>query len=346
MATTAIFPIHARGRSVARAIRDVTDYVEDPRKTEGGELISSFECVPESAGAEFLLAKSQYHSLTGRSQKSDVVAYHARQSFKPGEITKEEANRIGYELAMRFTKGRHAFLVYTHTDRRHIHNHIIWNSTALDCRKKFRNFIGSAFALRRCSDILCAENYLSVVRDPKPSPGRDYGRYMGRPPSFQERIRAAIDEALARSPATFEDFLSLMRGAGYRVNTQRKHITLLVPDADGMPKQKQPTRLDTLKGGYTEAAIRERIEGRRIVSAPAGKTIAPSSGRRPSLLIDIETKIREGKGPGYAHWAHIHNIKQMARTLIFLQENELDDYAALKEKAAAATASFNDISSR
>jgi hypothetical protein len=345
MATTAIFPIHAgKGRSVAKAIRDVTDYMENPLKTEGGELVSSFGCAPESAETEFLLAKSRYHALTGRSQKSDVIAYHARQSFKPGEIAKEEANRLGYELALRFTKGRNSFLVYTHTDRHHIHNHLVWNSTALDCKRKFRNFIGSAFALRRCSDILCAENALSVIQDPKPSPGRDYGRYMGRPPSFRDRVRAAVDAALSQSPQTFEDFLSLLREAGCKASTQRKHITVLVPDEDGLPKQKQPTRLDTLGGDYTEAAIRERIEGRRVVSAPAGKAIAPGMKRRTSLLIDIETKMREGKGAGYERWARIHNIKQMARTLIFLQEHGLDDYAALKEKAAAATAGFNNLS--
>jgi hypothetical protein len=117
MATTRITPIHATGRSVAKALRDVTDYMENPLKTENGELISSFECAPETADAEFLLAKNRYHALTGRSQKNDVIAYHARQSFKPGEITPEKANRVGHELAMRFTKGRQAFIVCTHTDR-------------------------------------------------------------------------------------------------------------------------------------------------------------------------------------------------------------------------------------
>ena len=165
MATTRIMPLHTgKGRSVAKALKDVTDYMENPNKTEDGELISSFECAPESADAEFLLAKGRYASLTGRDQgKRDVIAYHARQSFKPGEVTPEEANAIGYELAMRFTKGRHAFIVCTHTDRAHIHNHLVWNSTSLDCTKKFRNFLGSAFALRRVSDHLCVEHGLSIV---------------------------------------------------------------------------------------------------------------------------------------------------------------------------------------
>ena len=350
VATTAIMPIHAGGRSVATAIRDVADYMGNPFKTRGGELISTFECASETLEAEFMLAKQQYLELTGRIPgKRDVIAYHARQSFKPGEITPEEANRLGMELAARFTKGRHAYAVYTHTDRQHIHNHIIWNSTALDCRRKFRNFIGSAFALRRCSDILCAENGLSVVRNPKPSPGRDYARHVygaDRPPSFQSRLRLAVDAALDQKPVTFEEFLALMRAAGYVINDRRLHITFLAPAADGLPGQEKPTRLDTLRGDYTEEAIRERINGRRIVSAPAGKGYKPAVRERFSLLIDIETKMREGKGPGYERWAKLQNLKSMAKTLIYLQEKGLDDYTVLKEKTAAATARFNSLSDR
>jgi hypothetical protein len=164
--------------------------------------------------------------------------------------------------------------------------------------------------------------------------------------SFQNRIRAAIDSVLAQSPNTLDDFLSLMREAGYKINTGRKHITVLAPDEDGLPKQKQPTRLDTLGGDHTETTIRERIEGRRVVSAPAGKSSTPGMDRRPSLRINIEIKMREGKGAGYECWARIHNIKQMARTLIYLQENGLDDYAALKEKTAAATIATGGLSDK
>ncbi len=107
MATTRIFPLHTgKGRSVAKALRDVTDYMENPLKTENGALISAYECAAETADAEFLFSKAQYSSNTGRDQKRrDVIAYQMCQSFKPGEITPEDANRIGYELAMRLTKG-------------------------------------------------------------------------------------------------------------------------------------------------------------------------------------------------------------------------------------------------
>ncbi len=121
--------------------------------TPDGKLISSYECASRTADAEFALSKRQYVQLTGRSQGgSDIIAYHTRQAFLSGEVTPEEANRIGRELAMAFTKGKHAFVACTHIDREHVHNHIIFNSTALDCKRKFRNFIGSAFALRRFSD--------------------------------------------------------------------------------------------------------------------------------------------------------------------------------------------------
>ena len=110
-----------------------------------------------------MLTKKLYEQATGRSQKSNVIAYQIRQSFRPGEITAEEANRIGYELASRFLKGKHAFIVATHTDREHIHNHIIYNSTALDGTRKFRDFFFSGLAVQRLSDLICLEHQLSVI---------------------------------------------------------------------------------------------------------------------------------------------------------------------------------------
>ncbi len=242
---------------------------------------------------------------------------------------------------MRFTHGRHAFIVCTHTDRAHTHNHIVWNSTTLDCRSKFRNFIGSSFALRRCSDTLCVENGLSIITNPKPSPGRDYARYMfgdNKPPSRQDELRAAIDAALDRSPATFDEFIALMQEVGYTVNTDRKHITFLLPG------WKQSARMDTLRGDHTEVAVRERIGGRRVRSSGGRVSGTVEPYRKPGLLIDIESKLKQGKGEGYARWAKVFNLKQMAQTLIYLQEHGLDDYNVLKEKAAAATTQFNELS--
>ena len=115
------------GKTIAQCLADRTEYATNPDKTNDGEFISSYACDLATVDAEFLLSKREYNAITGRTQKSDVIAYQLRQSFKPGEITPEEANKIGYELALRFTKQRHSFIVATHVDKHHIHNHIIFN---------------------------------------------------------------------------------------------------------------------------------------------------------------------------------------------------------------------------
>ena len=221
------------------------DYGQNPDKTQGGELISSYECDYMTADAEFLLSKAKYKAATGREQRrdADVLCYQIRQSFKPGEITPEEANRVGYETAMRWTKGKYAFFVATHTDRQHIHNHIYYNSTSLDCSHKFRDFIGSARAVRRLSDRVCLENDLSVILNPKlHSKGRflHYGAWLGaeRQPSYKERLRLAINDALAKGPADFADFLRLMAESGYAVKHGRGGVISFL-----VPGQERATRL-------------------------------------------------------------------------------------------------------
>ena len=141
LATTTLLKRHANeGETIAEAIRDCVDYGKNPEKTENGKYISSYECDPATVSAEFLLAKASYKAITGREQKKedDILCYQIRQSFLPGEITPKEANRIGYELAMRWTKGHHAFIVTTHTDKKHIHCHIYYNSTTLDCTRAWQ----------------------------------------------------------------------------------------------------------------------------------------------------------------------------------------------------------------
>ena len=169
MATTCLMPLHAgKGRTIGNAISAIIDYVENPCKTDEGRLITSWECNSRIADAEFLYTKQEYIKKTGRVRGADdVIAYHLRQSFLPGEITPEEANRLGRELASRLTKGNHAFIVCTHIDKHHIHNHIIWNSTDLDATRKFRNFMGSSRAVRRLNDTICVENGYSIVVNPK-----------------------------------------------------------------------------------------------------------------------------------------------------------------------------------
>lgn len=115
-----------KGKTLAQSISDRTDYGLNPEKTRNGELTSAYACDPRSFAAEVLVAKRQYKFLTGKEEKSDVLVYQVRQSFKPGEITPEEANQIGYDFASRFLKGKHAFFVCTHTDKSHIHNHMLY----------------------------------------------------------------------------------------------------------------------------------------------------------------------------------------------------------------------------
>ena len=213
LATTRIIAMHVnKGKTIAQCLTDRTEYAKNPEKTQDGELISSYACDPRTAASEFLFSKRQYAAITGRSQENDVIAYQVRQSFKPGEVTPEEANRIGYEFASRFLKGKHAFIVATHIDKAHIHNHIIWNSTTLDCRHKFRNFLGSGKAVARLSDQICLEHKLSVIGNPRLG-NNSYEKWQGKDArlSNRERLRIAIDDALKQNPESFEALLQLLR---------------------------------------------------------------------------------------------------------------------------------------
>ena len=170
--------MHAnKGKSIARCLKDRTDYAVNEEKTQQGKYISSYACNVELADKEFAQSKKEYFQWTGRTPKGDIIAYQIRQSFKPGEITPEEANQVGYETAMRFTKGEHAFIVATHIDRAHVHNHVIFNSTNLSCDRKFRNSWFIALALQRLSDLVCLEHGLSVIKPRKPGEREKYTKY-------------------------------------------------------------------------------------------------------------------------------------------------------------------------
>ena len=222
MAATRLIPLHAgKGRTVAQSLGDRTDYAKNPEKTEKGELVTAYGCDPFTVDEEFLLQKRTYEQIHGRRGNDSIIAYQIRQSFKPEEITPEEANRLGHELAMRFTKGRYSFIVATHTDRAHVHNHIVYNSTSMDGSKKFRNFWLSSLALQRVSDLICLENGLSVI-SPRPYSERpNRAKYVKRE-TVRETICADIDAALAGRPKDFKDFIKSMEKAGYEVK-QGKH---------------------------------------------------------------------------------------------------------------------------
>lgn len=207
-----------------QCLKDRTDYAMNGEKTEEGKYISSYQCNPELVDLEFAQAKKEYLHKTWRQPKGDVIAYQIRQSFKPGEITPEEANEVGYETGMRFTKGKHAFIVATHVDRAHIHNHIIFNSTNLECDRKFRDFWFSGIALQRLSDIICLEHGLSIIPKAKPSERQKRTKYPDRV-SMRDVIREDILKCLEQRPADFEEFLKLLQTEGYEVK-RGKHTAV------------------------------------------------------------------------------------------------------------------------
>ena len=340
MATTRLMPLHAgKGRNTGSAIRSVIGYVSNPGKTRNGELVTGFACDPRTADGEFLLAKREYLLRTGRARgKDDVIAYHLRQSFFPGEVTPEQANQIGRELASRFTHGQHAFLVATHTDKRHTHNHIIIHAVNLDCDRKFRNFWGSTKAIQRLSDTLCVEHGLSIVEHPQ-GRGRPYNQWLGdqAQPSQREELRSAIDRALLQKPADFAALLALLRKDGWEVKPG-KHCSLR------RPGQARFKRLDSLGDGYTEDALRAVLAETKT-HCPQGKTI----GRNDApfrLLVDIQAKLRVGKGVAYECWAKKFNLKQAAQTLNYLSEKGITAYDDLKARTEEATARYHALSSQ
>ncbi|MCR0649509.1 relaxase/mobilization nuclease domain-containing protein [[Clostridium] innocuum] len=343
MATTRIMPLHiGKGRTESRAISDIIDYVANPQKTDNGKLITGYSCDSRTADAEFLLAKRQYISATGRVRGADdVIAYHVRQSFKPGEITPEEANRLGVEFAKRFTKGNHAFVVCTHIDKSHVHNHIIWSAVNADCDRKFRNFWGSTRAVRRLSDTICIENGLSIVEDPKPH-GKSYNKWLGEQanPSHREQLRVMIDRALEQKPADFDALLKLLTEMGCEVSRRGKAIRLKAPGWKNVARMD-----DKLGAGYSEAEIRAVLAGEKRHTPRKNSAVQPEPPK-VNLLVDIQAKLQAGKGAGYARWAKVFNLKQMAQTMNYLSENNLLEYAVLEEKAAAATAHHNDLSAQ
>ena len=341
-ATTYIKPHkQAAKRTAIQSLKDRFDYGLNPEKLGA---VSSYLCDPETAHAEFILVKGQYQAETGRTAEQGALCYQLRQAFPQGEVTPEEANRIGYETAMRWTKGKYQFFVCTHTDKGHIHNHIYYNSTAYDRSRKFRNFLGSSFALRRLSDRVCLEHALSVVERPKlQSKGRflHYGQWQGaaRPPSQKEQIRWAIDAALSERPADFADFLRRMEAAGIQVVHGRGGvISFRAPGHDRAAR----LRASTLGAGYGWEDIQAVIDGKAPTRQPKQARPRPAL-QRVNLLIDIQEKMRQGKGPAYERWAKVYNLKQMAAALQFLQEHGLTDYDALAEQTTAAVDRFHAL---
>lgn len=330
MAATRLIALHVnKGRSVARTLNDRTDYAKNSDKTEKGELVTGYCCDPMTVDEEFMLQKRLYYQKTGRSYKDDVIAYQIRQSFKPGELTPEEANKLGHELALRFTKGRYSFIVATHTDRAHIHNHIVFNSTAMDGERKFRDFRRSGLALQKISDLICLEHGLSVI-EPVPYSERKKRTEYPQRASIREMICAKIDEILNSKPKDFDAFLKELGQAGYEIKVGSS-VSIKGES------QKRYIRLSSLPEGYRDSDIRQILSSDRTIGNRTNvKTHVQHRTRPFNLVLDLQQKIKE-KGPAYARWAKVYNIKQMSKTLLFLREHNIQNLDQLSSIAFEKT---------
>ena len=305
MAVTKIKPVKS---TLSKAL----DYIENPDKTDGKMLISSFGCSYETADIEF------GYTLSQALDKGNNLAFHLIQSFAPGEVDYEKAHEIGKQLADAVTKGQHEYVVTTHIDKGHIHNHVIFCAVNFVAHHKYNSNKRSYYGIRNMSDKLCRENGLSVVVPGKGSKGKSYAEYQAEKTgtSWKGKLKIAVD-ALIPQVSSFEELLTRLQAAGYEIKPG-KYVSCRAPG------QERFTRLKTLGADYTEEAIRERIAGRRAKAAKA-----PREQRGVSLLIDIENSIKAAQSKGYEQWAKIHNLKQAAKTMNFLTEHKIEQYADL-----------------
>ena len=339
MAATRLIPMHTQKNcSIRKCLKDRTDYAKNDEKTNQGEFVSSYECDPKTVDKEFELSKSQY-DLFSSSRKGDIIAYQIRQSFKPDEITPEEANQVGYETAMRWTKGNHAFIVATHIDKAHIHNHIIYNSTSLDNKRKFHNFFLSSITLQRVSDLVCLEHGLSVIK-PRRYDEREKRTVYPNRKSIRDKIREDIDLIMTKNPKDMNELLKLMEEMGYEIK-RSKHIAIRGEEQKGF------IRIDSLGEGYREADFEKIFKGEESFN-PSPREKQPHRYEKPEkkfdMLIDIQKIIAKGKGPGYERWAKVHNIKQISQTLIYLRDHDIRDMDELAKRAGESSAKFTELS--
>ena len=311
MAVTKIKPVKS---TLSKAL----DYIQNPDKTDGKMLVSSFGCSYETADIEFAFTLSQ------ALDKGNNLAHHLIQSFEPGEVDYEKAHEIGRQLADAVTKGQHEYVLTTHIDKGHIHNHIIFCAVNFVDYHKYVSNKRSYYGIRNISDRLCRENGLSVVMPEKGSRGKNYAAYH-KEKSAKAKLKIAID-TLIPQVSSFEELLSRLQGLGYEIK-RGKYVSCLVPG------QERFTRLKTIGADYTEEAIRERIESKCTHAAKAPKT-----DRGVSLLIDIENSIKAAQSRGYEQWAKIYNLKQAAKTYSFLTAHGIEQYADLVSRIGDVTA--------
>ena len=330
MAATRIMSIHInRGKTARQCIGERLDYIMNPKKTDGGILVSTYACSPETAADEFMLFRQEYQQNTGRTQENEVIGYHVRQAFKPEEIAPEVANEIGNELASRMTDNHFAYVVATHIDKHHIHNHIIICSTDLNGQHKYRDVKQSAKDLTQISDSLCREHSLSVIQNPQDKTVT-YDKWQGNQRRFTHRdeLRMIIDTVLRMQPDGFDALMQLLEDAGCCIK-RGAQISIKPPEGE------RYIRLDTLGPEYDEASLRRTLahDHVHIPKIPRGDF----NGSQVKRLIDIEAKLHAGKGKGYQVWAERNNIDAKAQMVIFLKEHQIDSLEELNDQIQELT---------
>ena len=312
-----------KNHAINATLKKALDYICNPAKTDGALLIHSYGCSPETADMEFEWTRQK------ASEPGPHLARHLIQSFAPGETTPEQAHEIGKQLADEVLGGRFEYVLTTHTDRNHIHNHIIFCDVSfVDYRHSHVNRRWNN-RTRRISDRLCEEHGLSVIPQNE-NKGKSYKEYSAarQGTSWKAQLKADIDKAVSRS-TDFEDFLLRMEIADYEVK-RGKYISFRAKGKERF------TRGKTLGPRYTEESIRDRIERRTRAPKPQRQTI--------NLLIDIQNNIKAQESKGYEHWAKLYNLKQASKTLNFLTEHNISTYEELEQSARKIHASFTAVS--
>ena len=312
-----------------KAIRSTVDsaiaYIINPAKTDEKLLVSSFGCSVETAAKEFDWTRET--AMQHGMPDTKILARHVIQSFDVGEVSPELAHEIGRQFADEMLGGKYEYVLATHVDKDHIHNHIIFNAVSFVDHHAYKSYKKIYYDMRDISDKICAENGLSVI-PPTRGKGMEYKEYSEakQGTSWKQKLRFAIDKNIVLAK-DFDDFLRLMQEAGYEVKNG-KYISFR---AEG---QERFTRSKTIGDNYTEERIRERISGKR------GR-ILPTERKGISLIIDIQNSIKAQQSKGFEHWAKVNNLKQAAKTLNYLTENNLLQYSNLESKVAELRAAFS-----
>ena len=302
-------------------------YILNPEKTDEKLLVSSYGCASETAAREFEWTRKIAEQKGMNPVR--IIARHVIQSFEIGEVTPELAHEIGKQFADEILGGKYEYVLTTHIDKDHVHNHLIFNAVDFVDYHAYKSYKRIYYDMREVSDRLCKENGLSVI-PPSQNKGMGYKEYTEakRGTSWKQKLKQTIDR-LVITAKDYDDFLRLMQEAGYEIKTG-KYISFR---AEG---QERFTRSKTIGENYTEERIKERIAGRtprrnRRQTAPKGI----------SLIGDIQERIRLIDSKGYEHKAKLTILKEAARTLNYLTENNLLQYADLEKKVEDVHSSYD-----